>query len=217
MDLGPDDILRLAAGGEGRNLEFKQGLPRDEKVARTLAAFANTRGGILLVGVGDRGEVLGAPSPRATLRSLRRVAAELLEPPLVVQAGSALVAGLPVVWCSVPISPARPHSVPRGPDGREVPVRVGSSNRTASGATLAAIAAQRAASRSLDPLQRDVLDWVTRRTRGGREPGGDATVAAFAHARNVGIQRARQAFTRLEVAGRLVGHGDGARRVFSLP
>lgn len=50
-------LREVIAAGEGRQVEFKRGLPRDEKTARTLVAFANTRGGLLIVGVGDRGEL----------------------------------------------------------------------------------------------------------------------------------------------------------------
>jgi hypothetical protein len=208
VNIDAAEIQRLVAQREGRQLEFKQGLPRDEKIARSLAAFANTRGGILLVGVGDRGELFGAPRPAETQRRLREVAMRELEPPLDVLTGCVEVQGWRIVWCSVPLSPARPHSVARG-DQREVPVRVGSSNRSASGATLAAIRAQRGPDARLDPLQKAVLVWLA----GQRDP---STPAAFANARNVGIQRARRAFTQLEVAGRLVGHGHGARRSYAL-
>ncbi|HKX45616.1 MAG TPA: ATP-binding protein, partial [Planctomycetota bacterium] len=54
-----NEVRRLAMEGEGSRAEFKRGLPPDEKVARTLAGFANTRGGLLLVGVEDRGALCG--------------------------------------------------------------------------------------------------------------------------------------------------------------
>jgi len=217
VDLGPDDIAALAAEREGRKLEFKSGLPRDEKTARSLAAFANTRGGILLVGVGDRGEILGAPHPRQTLEKLRAIARDSVDPPLDVQSGIVTVDGRPIVWCSVPLSGARPHAVLR-PDGqREIVARVGSSNRVASGATLTAMQAGRSSAAGLDPLQRAVLAWVSERSRSTARPDGDATPAGFARARNVGVQRARRAFTQLEVAGRLVGHGVGTKRTFAIP
>ncbi len=215
MDLPPEELRRLVAGGEGKALEFKRGLPRDEKVARTLCAFANTRGGILLVGVDDRGAFSGAPRPRETRSRLRAVASERLDPPLSVDTGSVEVDGARVVWCSVPLSPARPHAAVDEQGRRLVLVRVGSSNRAASGATLAAIRPKPSAKRGLDPLERKVLAWVARRSRVARSPGGDATVAGFAQAHNAGLQRARRVFTHLELAGRLVGHGAGARRVFS--
>ncbi len=213
MDLPPEELRRLVAKGEGKALEFKCGLPRDEKVARTLCAFANTRGGLLLVGVDDRGVFRGAPRARETRSRLRAVAAGWLDPPLSVETGSVEVDGARVVWCSVPLSPARPHAAIDLEGRRLVLVRAGSSNRAASGATLAAIRVP-AASRGLDLLQRQVLAWVVARSRAARAPGGDATVAGFARAHNVGLQRARRAFTHLELAGKLVGHGAGARRVF---
>lgn len=217
MHLTPEDLLERIAQGEGKDLEFKRGLPRDEKTARTLCAFANTRGGLLLVGVGDRGEILGAPRPRETIERLRGIAGVALDPPLEVQTGRIAIAGKTVVWCSVPLSPTRPHAVLHEASAREIVVRAGSSNRVASGAFLASIRAQRTRGQSLDPLQGAVLEWVGAKNRASRDRGGAATVAAFAKARNVGVQRARRAFTELELSGRLLGHGHGSRRVFSLP
>lgn len=209
MKLEPDELARLIAGGEGKQLEFKRGLPRDAKVARTLCAFANTRGGLLLIGVGDHGERVGAPRPRETIERLRAVAAERLDPALAVQLGTLTLEGRRIVWCSVPLSPVRPHAALGDGGEREVVARVGASNRRASGPTLKAILTQRAAGARLDDLQRQVLAWLAT----GPEP---ASVAAFARARNVGAQRARRAFTQLELAGRLVAHGVGARRLYAL-
>jgi hypothetical protein len=213
MDLDEGEIRRLVARGEGKELELKEGLPRDVKLARSLCAFANTRGGIVLVGVTDKGGFRGAPRPRESMARLRSVAAEHLEPPLAVQVGSARVGEVAVVWCSVPLSPTRPHAVLDDAGEREVVVRVGSSNREATGATLAAIRPH-ASSKGLDPLERKVLAWVARSARRASANGEGVTIAAFARAHNVGLQRARRAFAQLELAGKLVGHGSGARRVF---
>jgi hypothetical protein len=217
MQPTPEDIRARITEGEGKHLEFKRGLPRDEKTARTLCAFANTRGGLLLIGVDDHGELLGAPHPQATIQTLRTIASLRLEPPLAVEIGRVEVDSKPIVWCSVPLSPARPHAVVHDDEQREIVVRAGSSNRVASGAVLASIRAQRTNAKGLDPLQRSVLDWVSTVNRSARDPGGAATIQAFAKARNIGLQRARRAFTDLELAGRLIGHGAGSKRVFSLP
>lgn len=210
MRLDADELARLISEGEGKQLEFKRGLPGDAKVARTLCAFANTRGGLLLIGVGDRGEVVGAPRPRESMTRLRAVAAERLEPPLAVELGAVLVGERRIVWCSVPLSPLRPHASLGDADERELVVRVGASNRRASGGTLRSIRAQRAGAAELDQLERRILRWI-------QSVGAPATVAAFAHAHNVGLQRARRAFTRLELAGRLVAHGAGVRRLYAVP
>jgi len=211
----PDELSALIAGREGKRLEFKRGLPGPAKVARTLAAFANTRGGLLLVGVGDRGELVGAPRPRETMEHLRAVAAERLEPPLEVQVSVVTLQEKRIVCCSVPLSHRRPHAALDDEGARAIVMRVGSSNRVASGAALAALRAQRSGGAGLDALQRAILVWVERVAR--TRPGEDATVAGFARAHNVGLQRARRAFTQLELAGRLVAHGAGARRAYAVP
>lgn len=212
MRLDADELLRRIEAGEGSRLEFKSGLPRPRKVARTLAAFANTRGGCLLVGVGDRGEVLGAPHPRRTIAALREIAAGHVDPPLAPQVRTVRVDGRSVVVAVVGLSDARPHAVRREDGTTEVPVRIGSSTRAARGAALRAVeVAARDGRAGLDPLERRLLDWVARQ--------GDAggTAQGFASAANVGAARARRAFVKLERAGRLLGHGDGARRTYALP
>ena len=75
MTKGPDywksnPVLALIAQGEGENLEFKETLDADSKTGeknagvllsslKTIAAFLNTDGGTLLIGVSDSGEIIG--------------------------------------------------------------------------------------------------------------------------------------------------------------
>ena len=49
----------LVRNGEGELLEFKQKAAHPEKIVREVVAFANTKGGILLVGVGDDRSIPG--------------------------------------------------------------------------------------------------------------------------------------------------------------
>jgi len=208
MNLSPEDVLAIAARGEGRDVEFKRGLPGPAKIGRTLCAFANTRGGMLLVGITDRGEVYGLPAPRRVADDLRAVARERLEPALKLELTTVTIGGERVVCCSVPLSPARPHRVRKDDDTLELVVRAGSSNRVATGATLRALE-QPHGTQSLTPLEKQVVAWVA------KDPG--ATVARFAKASNVGLQRAKRAFVALERAGRLVAHGFGSKRVYQVP
>ena len=53
----------LVAGGEGDSLEFKRKAAFPEKIVREMIAFANTKGGILLIGVGDDGSLPGLKHP----------------------------------------------------------------------------------------------------------------------------------------------------------
>lgn len=54
------DLQRKIAQGEGVTLDFKFRIDDQKKIARTLAAFANTEGGSLLIGVKDSGKIAGA-------------------------------------------------------------------------------------------------------------------------------------------------------------
>ncbi len=57
------ELRKLVAQGEGVSLEFKRKAAYPDKVVREMIAFANARGGILLVGVGDDGEIVGLKHP----------------------------------------------------------------------------------------------------------------------------------------------------------
>lgn len=55
-------IKKLISGGESQTLDFKFEVSDYSKIARTLAAFANTDGGKLLIGVKDNGSIAGVRS-----------------------------------------------------------------------------------------------------------------------------------------------------------
>jgi hypothetical protein len=217
VNLNETELLELIAEGEGRSMEFKRGLPRDEKLARTLCAFANTRGGLLFIGVNDNRSLYGVSQPRKALADIFRVAQEFLEPPLRVQGTIVPCQGLVVVTIQVPVSVNRPHKVVHKSGDDEIVVRIGSSNRVAKGATLDALRNGTTRARSRGSLEAQILAWVDARTRLSPTPGGDASPAFFSKDKNVGAQRARRAFVRLERDGLLVGHGKGTQRIYCRP
>lgn len=56
-------LQKLVAQGEGLHLEFKTKATHPEKIAREMVAFANTKGGTLLVGVNDDKSISGCKFP----------------------------------------------------------------------------------------------------------------------------------------------------------
>jgi predicted HTH transcriptional regulator len=52
-------VKQLLLNEEGNQLEFKQQISSQEKIAKTLAAFANSRGGVLLIGISDQRKIVG--------------------------------------------------------------------------------------------------------------------------------------------------------------
>jgi hypothetical protein len=55
-------IVKLIRKGEGQHLDFKFNIPDSAKIARSLVAFSNSEGGILLIGVKDNGQIAGIRS-----------------------------------------------------------------------------------------------------------------------------------------------------------
>jgi len=54
-----DKIKEIISHGENRRVEFKSGSVRADSLAIEMSAFANTAGGVILIGVEDNGEITG--------------------------------------------------------------------------------------------------------------------------------------------------------------
>lgn len=54
-----DFVKNLIRAKEGKRLDFKQKITSKEKIAKTISAFANTEGGIILIGVSDHQRIVG--------------------------------------------------------------------------------------------------------------------------------------------------------------
>lgn len=205
------ELRQRLARGEDAGTEFKQRLPRGLAAVRTLAALANTKGGWLLVGVEDRGRVLGLAEPADTRRQLEELARARLEPALRLEFATARIDGQCLLLCAV--ARAREPVLVLEDDGERVEyLRVGASTRRAQGPALRALRRGVRSARPANALERSILDWLARR---GPHPDGSA-VAAFARERNIGLERARRAFVHLELAGAIVGSGHGRRRTYTL-
>lgn len=57
------DLKKLVAHGEGASLEFKRKAAYPDKIVREMIAFANSKGGTLLVGISDEGDLAGLKYP----------------------------------------------------------------------------------------------------------------------------------------------------------
>lgn len=77
--------LELIQMGEGLTVEFKRTLDSPYRIAKTLAAFANTSGGILLIGVNDNRETVGITSELKELQKLDKASSMLIESELLIR------------------------------------------------------------------------------------------------------------------------------------
>jgi ATP-dependent DNA helicase RecG len=103
------DLAALIAAGEGETLEFKRSVAELDQVVETIAAFANTRGGIVLIGVGPDGSVLGVDVGRVTVERIAGRITGNTDPTLYPSVTEAAIGGRAVVVISVQESESRPH------------------------------------------------------------------------------------------------------------
>ena len=75
----------LIGRGEGSTTEFKRGMPSD--LGREICAFANSTGGVILLGVTNAGEVVGVPDHNS-LKSRVQSTARSADPPISVEVES---------------------------------------------------------------------------------------------------------------------------------
>ena len=80
FDTTPDGIAKIIAEGESQTVEFKTRLPKGDDIARIIVSFANTAGGILVIGVDDKGKIVGIPKEfvKSTLTAVRKIATSVL-------------------------------------------------------------------------------------------------------------------------------------------
>ncbi|HEY7065625.1 MAG TPA: ATP-binding protein [Chloroflexota bacterium] len=99
------ELRALLAQGEGPRLEFKEAAIKPADLAETFVALANAQGGMVLLGVSDRGQPVGVRSPQAAHDLVLTAASrELCDPPIPL-AGLDLVAlldGTRVLAVTVP-------------------------------------------------------------------------------------------------------------------
>ncbi len=129
------DLAHLLTQPEGKTLEFKRDLSSPEKVLRALIAFANTAGGILIIGVEDGTKnVLGVSDPLKEEERLANLVSDRILPRLVPAIEIVTWRSLQVIVVEVYPSPNQPHYLKSLGLGAGAFVRVGSTNRCADAA-----------------------------------------------------------------------------------
>lgn len=194
---------------EGPECEWKERLPREERIAKTLAAFANGCGGSLWVGVRDSGEAVGVSDPVLVELTLRIVAEELVRPNPVLEFRRHQWRGRTLVELRVGADARRPFAALTIDGELRVYVRDGSSTRPAAAHTVRAL--ERGPTRrlpcALDPKARRILRILAER----REP----TMSELARFARIGRRTARRLIVPLLQSG-LVAETD-RRRLWLTP
>ena len=118
-----NQLDELIEQGEHTRLEFKRQLSSSHRIARTLAAFANTSGGTLLVGVNDSGKIVGVPSEFREMEKIEEATDRLIEPALTISYETLVPDGRMVLIIRVSESDEKPHYVVDEASKRTIYVR----------------------------------------------------------------------------------------------
>ncbi len=95
--------------GENNTVEFKRKFSDFEKIAKELIAFANTRGGLLLIGVDDDGSIVGVDSEKHEIELVTTAGEFYSDPPIDTDIEVTEIDGLDVVVVAVNESSTKPH------------------------------------------------------------------------------------------------------------
>ncbi len=125
-----EKLTAMLRQGESLTVEFKESF--QEEALQTVGAFANTQGGILLIGVNDSGAPTGVTVGKSTLREITDRIAACTEPRVVPDIQVVTLRRRTIIVIQVPEYPIKPVAV-RGRCYR----RIGDSNRLLAPAAIA--------------------------------------------------------------------------------
>lgn len=117
-------LKNIVAQGEGSTLEFKRKVSDPEKVVREMIAFANTGGGVLLVGIADDGSIPGLKYPEGESHVIS-VALKKVTPALPIEETFISIGGSrSVLQYKIQESKRKPHFMDTGDRSRACFIRV---------------------------------------------------------------------------------------------
>ncbi len=102
------DIARMISDGESEKVEFKPSLFQKDKIMESISAFSNNNGGTILMGVSDRGEIMGVDVGRKTLEDLAGFIKRNSDPPAYPSLGTIQFKNSTLLFVEVKESPEKP-------------------------------------------------------------------------------------------------------------
>lgn len=200
-------LLALIKNREGTHTEFKRAVSTAYKMAKEMAALANTRGGNILIGVDDEGMVVGIDNAEDTAALIREAGRSHCFPTIESDIKAVSVSGKTVLWVIVAPSAEKhmvidPQGIPR------IYVRVADKNLPASKKTARILntgPAIRVREKDLDRHETRLLDYLRQHEK--------ITATDFCKHANISLRRATRILVKLEKAAFIRSH-DFDKRVF---
>lgn len=189
------DVQNLARTGEGKFLEFKRTIPSALKIAREMAAFANTGGGTLLIGVDDDCTLIGVKGYQEEEFLLHKAAREVCVPSLEVGVEVVHFGERDLLVIRVPESDDKPVYV-KEKKGRTAYLRDSDRNQVASRERIEVMKKQasgKGVTFEYGPREQKLFRYLNEY--------GEITVEKFAHLTDVSSEKASGILVNLVSAG----------------
>lgn len=214
MDLR--ELKELISKGESTRLEFKRKISSPQKIAKEFAAFANTLGGILLLGVDDDGKIVGVESEKSALEELSHIAEFYVFPPVGVDIEIVDCKRKEVLLVEVKESSSKPHKVETineaGKPVKTAYIRTGDKAMPAGPEMTKLLSSQNADSKpitlSIGENEKRFFLFLEKYERG--------TVKDFSKLVNISDRRAGRLLVRLVRAGALQIHNENGSDYYTL-
>jgi predicted HTH transcriptional regulator len=113
------DIDLMIDEGESSTTEFKRKISSPGKIARTMIAFANSGGGIILFGVDDDGTIVGVESEKTEVELIRTAGMVYADPPVIPHIEIVPYRGKDIVAAVIEESRNKPHYFTGNRNGRD--------------------------------------------------------------------------------------------------
>lgn len=102
-------VKTLILQGEGEQLDFKNKISNYEKIAKTLTAFANSKGGTLLIGVADNGTIKGVKNEEEEKYMLQQAGQHYCRPVIVPRFEEVYIDNKLILVADIRESDSKPH------------------------------------------------------------------------------------------------------------
>ncbi len=212
------ELFRLIETGEDAHTEFKRLVHSPEKIAKSICAFANTSGGVILIGVDDDKRIVGIESEKETLEILHEATTRHISPSVTFETEVLEYKGRDILAVIIEASAHKPHyhlSETRDPKSfkkiqdRKVYLRQGSQNVAATREMVQLMHAEKRPIRiSYTDNERTLLRYLNAYHR--------ITLHEYSKLVNISNRRAARILISLVRAGVICLHTEGQHNYYTL-
>jgi predicted HTH transcriptional regulator len=211
------EFKELIEKGESTTLEFKRKATTAQKFAKEISAMANTKGGVLLVGVDDDGTIVGVESEKYEVDIIVEACQFWINPPIEPNIEIFNLHGKEIVILHIEPGPLKPYMLilenkESGNSTKKAYIRMGEKSVLASREMYRLMKEQRPESH---PLKISIGD-MEKRLFTYLEKQDKITVKEYAKLVNISARRATRLLIQLVRAGVIQIHNDSHNDYFTL-